>query len=423
METKEIRPGFYGWKNAGILFCTYGVGAGLLFYSYMVIFPVMIEETGWGRDVASAALSIRVILLGFLTPLAAFLVTRIGAPKTIAIGFSIMLVGTILLGTAITELWHWTLLWGVVIPFGSACVGLLPTQSMVIQWFNVRRATVIGLVMASAALAGALAQPAFTWLMETTGSWQWGWLADACFVVVVLVLAFFLKNKPEDVGQSPDGLAPEEVETLAGEQDGRARTHRTREEWTLREAVKCRALWCGMFVHLAQIMALYIVVSHGFLHLTDLGYTKMQAASVGSVVILGSGLIRFPIGWLGDMVEPRWLCALAMAIMALTLAVFWWAPGFMVLMVTGPVLGFCLGTILVLVPASVGNYWGADAFPSVMGFIMPFVIVLGAPTAVVAGRIYKVYGNYNLAFIFILIMIAVAVVCAVLMTPPFKNRE
>lgn len=423
METVPHRSRFYGWDNAIILFVIYMIAMGIVFYGFSVIFPTMVNNMGWKRGEASLAHTIRGYLVGFLTPLVALCINRFGSKKTMTCGLGVMFVGLILLGTSISKLWHWLLIWGVIMPFGFAFGGMLPIQSVITHWFNIRRATVLGLVTTSAPLGGFLAQPFFTWLMKEYNMWQIGWLTCGGFAILSLILSLWIRNKPEEFDQYPDGLSSSEAKAAAAGYGKVARTFRTREVWTLRETIKCRSLWLVMLVNLTQITALYIIVVHGVLHLTDLGYTNMRAASVISFIILGSGLARFPVGWLGDIIEPRWICSIAMALMMFSFFGIWKAPNMTLLLITGPVFGFCYGTIIVLIPAIIGNYWGPASFANTTAFITPFMVALGAPVPVIAGYIADYFGSYDLAFLSIGILIAIGAVLAVFMKPPQKGQS
>ncbi|MDY6843620.1 MAG: MFS transporter [Thermodesulfobacteriota bacterium] len=417
METQQ-RSGFYGWINAWILFTTYFIGLGLVFYGFTVIFPSMVNDMGWGRGEAALAHTIRGIIVGFLSPVVALMINKIGSRKTISLGILILMVGLVLLGTVTTKLWHWIVLWGFIMSIGFAFAGLLAHQAAVTNWFSIRRATVLGFVMSGAAVGGFVATPVYTWLMKYTESWQSGWLACGAFCALALIICYWIKDKPEDVGQYPDGLTPDEAKEAALGQGKSARTYRTPVEWILRDAIRTHFLWFSLIVNLGQIMGLYMMVVHGVLHITDLGYSKMQAASVLGFVILGGGIARFPMGLLGDYIEPRKIITVTCLVMPLSFVGIWKAPSMHVLMVAGPVFGFCYGTILVLVTALVGNYFGREAFPTVMGFVMPFLVAIGALVPVGAGIIADKFGSYDLAFMIIIAVMMLGFILSFFMKPP-----
>ncbi len=100
MTTQQPITGFYGWTNAWLLFFIYMASAGLVFWGYAVIFPVMIQATGWSRGDASIANSINMLLIGLLVPVAAVIINKIGTRKSIIAGLVVLLSALFLLGAA-----------------------------------------------------------------------------------------------------------------------------------------------------------------------------------------------------------------------------------------------------------------------------------------------------------------------------------
>ena len=413
---------FYGWFNVLFLFLIYGTIMGFVFYGFTVIFPAMIKAQGWGRGEAALAHTIRGLLVGFMGPLVAFAITRLGAQNTLRIGMMSGAIALTLLGTVADELWHWIALWGFAMPFTFAFAGVIPIQTTVTFWFNVRRATAMGIVVTGAAVAGFIAAPAYTVLIKATGTWQTGWITAAVMTFLALLISFFLKNKPEDIGQHPDGIDPDAVDERAVDTSKKPKTYRTSVKWSLKEALKGPTIYLYTLCLVAQGWALYIVTVHGVLHLTDKGYGHMQAASVIGNLILFSGIARFPVGILGDRIEPRILSAIALFGMALSLYFFWHAPSNLtLLLIVSAVYGFCFGATVVMFPTIIGNYFGPAAFASIIGFVMPFMIVLTAPVPFLAGMIHDHYHTYDLAFIPIMALLVLSALSCLIMTPPKKK--
>ena len=57
----------------------YAVTMGFIFYGFTVIFPAMIEAEGWQRGEASLAHTLRGLFVGFMAPVAALSIGRLGA--------------------------------------------------------------------------------------------------------------------------------------------------------------------------------------------------------------------------------------------------------------------------------------------------------------------------------------------------------
>jgi MFS family permease len=421
-EADQGRKGFYGWKNAALLFGIYLSALGLVFYGFSVIFPTMIKTMEWNRGTASIAHTISVLLMGLIAPLVAASINKLGARRTISLGLSLLLVGLLLLGTVMTQIWHWIIIWGLVIGVGFAFCGVLPIQTTVMHWFNLKRATVIGLVMTGAAAGGFVAQPYYTWLMGAAGSWRFGWLNGAVFVFIALVCSFFLVNKPAEIGQYPDGLSPDEAEAARNQTGGGARTYRTPKTWGVKQAFGTPIIYFITIVIIGHLMPLFLVTSHGVLHFTDMGFSEMQAASILSLTILGSGVARFPAGWLGDRIEPRWILTVTMGIMLAAYLGIWKSTNLNMAMVSGAIFGFCYGSQLIMFPTIIGNYYGPEVFPDINGIIAPFLILFGAAVPVGAGYVFEKSGSYDAAFVVMIVMLVVSLFFSLLLTPPRSSR-
>jgi MFS family permease len=64
------------------------------------------------------------------------------------------------------------------------------------------------------------------------------------------------------------------------------------------------------------------------------------------------------------------------------------------------------------------NYFGVSEFPKIMGFTMPFNIIISSFGAPVAGFIHGKTGSYIPAFQLSIVLLAVALICIVLAKPP-----
>jgi MFS family permease len=414
----EGRSGFYGWKNAILLFGIYMSALGFVFYGFSVIFPTMIKSMDWNRGTASIAHTISVLLMGLMVPLVAISINKLGAKRTISLGLSLLLVGLLLLGTVTSQIWHWIIIWGIVIGVGFAFCGVLPIQTTVMHWFNVKRATAMGIVMTGAAAGGFAAQPYYTWLMGVADEWRFGWLNGAVFVFIGLVCSLFLVNRPEDIGQHPDGLSPDEIEATQSQAGGGARTYRTAKTWEVKQVFGTPIIYFITIVLIGHLMSLFLITSHGVLHFTDMGFSQMQAASILSLIILGSGFARFPAGWLADRIEPRWILTVTLGIMLAVYFGIWKSTNLDMVMISGAVFGFCYGCQLIMFPTIIGNYYGPEIFPNINGIIAPFLILFGAVVPVGAGYVFEKYGSYDAAFVVMIIMLAVSLIFSLLLTPP-----
>ena len=302
--------------------------------------------------------------------------------------------------------------------------GQVTVQNTVTLWFNKRRAFCIGLVMFAGAIGGMIAQPLFAYMIKSTGKWQVGWLGAGAFTIIALIAVFFLKSKPSDYGQYPDGINPDEAQTAGAEKKAKAvaKTFRTTESWSLAEAMRTKTFWALTFAYCAISMSIYIITAHGVLHMTDKGYPMMQAAWVLSFFVLG-GLVRLVIGYIGDIIEPRWLIGILLALTTASLAIFWKAPSIQALAAACFILGADYGGGLVLCSTCIGNYFSANSFAKLNTVIYPLNIGLAGLVPAVAGYIFQFTKSYDYAFIILIVICACGCLGSFLFMGPPKKSE
>jgi len=409
---------FYGWTNVGLLFFIQFAASGFVYFAYSVVFPAMVETMHWNRGTASLAQTVALIMLGLAYPLTGYLIHRFGVRQTVTIGLLVMLAGLILLVLAVSAIWQFILVWGVVMGLSFALTGPICSQSAMISWFSIKRSTSIGIVMTGAALGGALSQPILSSLMEQFDSWRAAWLLAAVMVVISLIAAQFVINRPQDIGQHPDNVDPALVsdEPMAG--NLRPKTHRTGHNWTMKQVIRTPTLYMLMLVTLGYLGTFFFLLNHGLLHLTDNGLSKIEAASIMGLAILGSGLARIPAGWLGDQFELRWTLFGSIALMAIGLSGFWLGHGLILLSAMGMLFGAGYGSLLVLGPVVIGNYYGERAFPIINSVLAPVMLPFAAAAPAGAGFIFEATGSYDLAFAGAVALLVSGLIAAFFMKPP-----
>ena len=378
----------------------------------------MVETMDWNRGTASLAQTVALIMLGLAYPLTGYLIHRFGVRQTVTIGLLVMLAGLILLVLAVSAIWQFILVWGVVMGLSFALTGPICSQSAMISWFSIKRSTTIGIVMTGAALGGALSQPILSSLMEQFDSWRAAWLLAAVMVVISLVAAQFVINRPQDIGQHPDNVDPALVSDDPTAGNLRPKTHRTGHNWTMKQVIRTPTLYMLMLVTLGYLGTFFFLLNHGLLHLTDNGLSKIEAASIMGLAILGSGLARIPAGWLGDQFELRWTLFGSIALMAIGLSGFWLGHGVILLSAMGMLFGAGYGSLLVLGPVVIGNYYGERAFPIINSVLAPVMLPFAAAAPAGAGFIFEATGSYDLAFAGAVALLVSGLIAAFFMKPP-----
>jgi sugar phosphate permease len=109
----------------------------------------------------------------------------------------------------------------------------------VARWFRKYRGRAMGIAVSASGFAG-LAAPLLGKVIRAHGNnWRMGWLIVAGAVVVAGLLAFlFVKESPESMGQTVDGIPPEQ-QAQASRTDALATKH----PWTASQAYRTPAYW------------------------------------------------------------------------------------------------------------------------------------------------------------------------------------
>jgi MFS family permease len=420
LATETKLKGFYGWWMLFFLWVVYTIPIGFAFYSPVVLYPFMIEDMGWSRGEIMVGSTAFVLLFGLTGLLAAWMIGRFGARVTLAVGGAVVAIATILMGL-VGHIYSVYLVLSLFTGVGVALASMIPVQTVIVSWFNARRALAMGLVLGGGAIGGFLAPQIISVAVEASGgNWRIGWFIIALASIIGIVVAMLtVRNQPSDVGQYPDGVAPREAVAVSGTSRV-SRVYRTPVDWTLRDALKTPSLWLLVGAVMFSFFLWQVVLTQGPLHLLDRGFDPAMAAFFYSLAIGLSIVGRFATAALGDIIEPRFLLASGAFCILVGGILFWFvSPGAMWTAYLYPLLaGFGFGIAYVCVPTIIGNYWGSKAFAGISGLESPVVMSFQAIAAPLAGFIYDLQGSYLTIMVISWIVAAIGFVATLLCLPP-----
>jgi MFS family permease len=423
---------FYGWWLVPVLCVVYSIPIGFVIYGPPVINTYMSTALGWQRGQINLGYSIIGIILGFSAVLMPFMINRFGPRKTIIIGFFITIISCLMIAF-FSQVYPLYLALCFFAGIGVAFSSVLPIQTLVLRWFNIHRALVMGLVLGGGALGGFIYPQLITnSIIHFGNDWRFGWgvIAVACLIGAVIG-AIAIRNRPEDIGQYPDGrlLKPSKGDPTQATQK-LIKTYRSPINWRLKDAVKTPALWMIVVSVSFTYFLWQLILTQANFHLHDRGFVStdplifLRPEFIYGLVVLCSIVGRLSISVLGEKFESRIIIGFAGFCLISGGILFWfiskdnlWATFLFPLLA-----GFGFGATYVSVPLIVGNYFGVKAFPSVMSIVHPVQNVLQYSAPFIAGQLYDTNGNYGMA---IIISIAVALIGTVLILfckPPIPKE-
>ena len=214
---------------------------------------------------------------------------------------------------------------GVALLFGAACMGVsqvsglmtlflaflflrmlgqgsmsLLASGTVALWFNRRLGTVSG-IMSVGMAAGMGGIPSLNlWLINSLG-WRWSYVAlgVGVWVLVLPLVALVYRNRPEDVGQLPDGRKDGDS-SVEGQAEERRLIHEP--VFTLSQALRTRAYWIVAGSVAFWSMSITGIHFHSVQIFLDRGLTAAHAAAMFGVYAAAFAVMRFLGGLLADRV-------------------------------------------------------------------------------------------------------------------------
>jgi MFS family permease len=406
----------YRWILLGALCLVYLFGIGPAFYGFGVALTPTAEALGLSRAQASLGYSLLALTLGLAAPLVAWLMGRIGSRWTIFVGGLVAAGGATLVAT--TSAYPLYLIGaGVLLGLGVAMQTILPGTTMVTNWFARRRSLAMGIFLTAGGLGGFIAAPTISSLIAATGTYRTAWWAIAVSGVIAGVIGLvFARDKPEDMGLAPDGVAQGAAAGVA-QGAATARVYQTPREWGVGAALRTPTFWMIVAASSVFGLGLQIVNSQLVAHLSALGVTAGVAAGALGTMALLSAVSRLIGGPIGDRVEPRMLLAVGL-IGQLAGALLLVSASDTVLVYTAVVVfGVGYGVAFVAVPSLIANYFGREAYPRLYGIRLPIATVVGAIGPVAAGLVFDAFGSYTMVFIGYAVLAGVAAVIAFLARP------
>ena len=288
----------YGWIVALVTFVVLLVTAGIR--ATPGVLMISLEgEFGWSRTVISAAVAINIALFGLIGPFAASVMDRWGL-RRVVLGAVVLLALSVALTTRMQNQWQFTLLWGVLVGTGTGVTSMVLAAIVASRWFDARRGLVLGILSAANATGQLVFLPLLASLIATQG-----WRAAALLVagaagVVCVIVFFFMRDRPEDLGLLPYGhnYAPGDASP------GRAMAPIE----ALRHAVHSRAFWIlagTFFVCGASTNGL--IGTHLIAACHDYGIAEIRSAQLLAMMGIFDIIGTTGSGWLTDRYSARHL--------------------------------------------------------------------------------------------------------------------
>ena len=379
------------------------------------------EEFGSNEADISLTVTITLLFASLFAPFAGMLIDKFGALRIMRIGIVLMAVTYSLysFSDSISDLYrlHFLLAIGLVLS------GLVVNVIIVSNWFVKHRGKVIGMLVASSSLGGAILPLMISPIVNDPElGWRWGFgLLSILFWLFAVIPAYtFIKEKPSNLGLFPDGLP----KILEPSDNGIASV-------TLLTALKSRALWClgiGSACLWFSIQGLNSQITIFFEQ--EAAFSPQQAVFLFSTLFWFSFIGKFAFGAISDTVPKRTVLLITSIILFLGTLLLFDFDSNQISLTKNPtklglftvVFGLGFGGSFSMIQLVAVEIFGPAYLGRILG-IITFVDGMGAALGTnLLSQIKTDTGSYLLPFSIVTIVSLIAIINVFLIRPIQKNN-
>jgi MFS family permease len=390
--------GFYGWKLVFILWLLDFLNMGFPLYGGAVINTYMLKEIPMSRSAFGLGFTILNLFVGLPSILVAASIVRWGIRKTFGIGSALILCGALWLSLIASRPWHYWVGFGVLTATGISFGTIVPAATAITRWFSRYRGRTMAITLSASGFAGFFVSPLINRILTANGgNWRQAWAIVAGISILSAIVAFlFVKERPEDLGQSVDGAPEAQLSPSSAARKALV----TRFLWEPQQAYRTLPFWMILVGGIACQFPFFFFTAHWLLHLRGVGVAAADAAWAMGLFTLGAVFGRLIGGWLMDRVVARFAFILGLCCYFLgsflairaSPAALWIAYSAAMLYGIGFGWSFiCLNTIT-------GHFYGPAAFPRLNGMQLLLGAIFCSPAGYLGGKIFDTYHSYSLAF-------------------------
>ncbi|HSU59205.1 MAG TPA: MFS transporter [Bryobacteraceae bacterium] len=365
-------------------FVTFGIAVGIPYYNLPFFYDYFQKTYHWDLSQITLGFPIAALLTIWVGPL---IVPRFSPRKLIIAGAGFTALAFFGFGRMNGALSIYFALY-FLYTVGYIFSGPIPHQILVSYWFHKKRGTAMGIVYVGVGLFGGLGSFFVRGVTERYG-FQIALMALGALLMLTWPLAFFvLKDRPDMIGQHPDGAAEPPP-------DVKLSPH------SFRQLLRSGPFWLLLLGSVCSIGSIGSINIHMKFVFRDAGYTHQSALNAAwttaSVLILWSSIAgRLGIGYFADVFSKRRVMIATYFLVALTILVlFWVSPSRPAsLYVFALVFGFAMGADYMLIPLMAAEQFGVNTLARAMAIILPANTIGQTWCPYLVSALREHYGSY-----------------------------
>jgi predicted MFS family arabinose efflux permease len=377
-------------------------------FSFAIFLRPLTHELHSSRGAVSLAFTLHATMTALTLTFAGRLIDRFGPRKVILV--SSLLTGLVFLSANLCsgKLWQLYLFYAAS---GVASCGVAPVSysDVISHWFDRRRGTALGLIMAGLGI-GAVVMPSAAHSVISTFGWRTvfvfsGW---AILLISLPVLALFLKDRPQQMGLAPDGGSSAFTGFDTRDSDSGA---------SFGDALRTPTLWLLLCAFVLVSSSVSGCTAHIAAILADQGLSARTAALATSV--FGGGLLvgRTGSGYLLDRFFAPRVAALIFGCAAAAMGLLRVAGTQGTAFAAAFVIGLGLGAEIDVMAYLTSRYFGLRSFGAINGFLFAGFGVAAGSGAYLMGASFDLTGSYAAALMLFCILTLIGAVLMMRLGP------
>lgn len=406
-------PVFYGWVMLPIVLVIQICSSPGQTFGVSIFNPYIREELGLSHSEISGAYMVGTLLASLPMFYVGSLMDRYGPRR-------ILTVVVILFGVTCVGFSQATGLITVFLSFlflrmlAQGSMGLLTANTMAL-WFNRKLGLAVGIVSTGSALSMGFVPKVNLWLVQAVG-WRTAYIIlGVCVVTAILpLLAILFRNRPEDIGQKPDGVA---IDLTGISEPEPEKAH------DLAFAIRTRAYWIMAVTTAMPAMIITGIHFHAVQIYVDATLTEADAAGMFTTFAVAVAISMLIGGIMADRFRLNLLLSGSMigisgGIWLLTQVHSTWTSDLFAI-----ALGAGQGVFMSVRSTLWVRYYGRAHLGKIRGTLTTIEVAASSTGPLLMGAAHDLFGSYNgILFIFASIT-APMVIVTLFATPPRDERD
>lgn len=391
---------FYGWWIVFGCLLVAVVGWSLSVFGMGVYIHVLAERPGFSIGMISTAVTLSYLVNAACLISVGTATARLG-PKPVLAAGSLVLGGTVAALAFCQQAWQLFLVFAVM-GVGRSCLSATSISTTLAPWFERHQGRAVSMALLGASIGGMIGTPLLLAGIAIFGVQTAFILAGASSLLIVLpVVLFVLKRRPQDMGLLPDGEEP-----LTGS------TPKAELFWSRKGAMVTRQFYSQLIA-----FALGLMVQIGFLS----HHVSMVAPALGdhgaSIAVSSAALAAFvgrvALARFADRIDLRLTTGGVLLVAAVSLGVMSVTSGPTGLLLTSVFYGLTIGNLTTLSPIIARREFGAASFGAVYGVAASAIAFASAFGPGLFGILRDAFDSYGPALMIAALLNIIAAVVIV----------